>query len=204
TFDASTGNSVQAEWIDYTTAHESAPSIASDNESDTFMVTVMHKNAGGLKEVHAYSILASNLAMSPSVLVGDAGSQWNNVNADIGGKGHGFSMFKVVWQRDFGGAYQAIRSRVIYPLTVHSTTNPPVVGTLESVGQDTLANYTNPRISKSTGDDLNSDWRIVFMGEIIATGRQAIHSALYAETNAVRFPHAPLYSINPSYTLHSV
>ncbi|MFT5199965.1 MAG: hypothetical protein ACI87O_002639 [Planctomycetota bacterium] len=182
-------------WVDFTTEFWSKPAIANDNGTDTFLVTAIRENTSGYREVRGRTVAAGTLAMSPTFLIGNASSSWTNINADVGGKSQGSSMFKVVWERRFtSSGLHGIRSTSVIPTNPHSTTIAPTVASLEGVTASSTETFTKPAISKSSGQSGNAEWRVLFGSQVASSGAEALHAARYADDNSVLHAHAPLFN----------
>jgi len=199
------GGYIAGGWVDFTSGNWNDPAIANDNATNTFLMVATYTDTTG-DAVWCRSIEAGTLALSPTVQVGEAvTNSYQNLNPDVGGKSQGTSLFKVVWERDFyTQGFSGVRSTTVIPTNPHSTTVAPTVGATEFMTVDSTKSFTNPAISKSSGQAANAEWRVAFGSRELASGLDAINSARYADDNTLLHAYSPLYTISNNWTLLSV
>ncbi|MEZ6019661.1 MAG: hypothetical protein R3F17_06015 [Planctomycetota bacterium] len=193
------------QWVDFTQSNWKDPAIAHDYTSHSFLVVAIVEVPAG-NAVWCRSLSLDLLTMSPTVQVGDAvaGSHYNLL-PDVGGKNQGSPMFKVVWQRHLTASNgESIRSATVIPTNPVSASVAPAVGPTELLATSFSERFTKPKISTSSGQVGNAEWRVAFCGHVNSSGQERIYVSRYADDNTLLHGYSPLYDIDPTYLLQSV
>ena len=180
TYNALTGAFVASGYADLSSNVYFAPAIANDWGTGTCMV-VCNAGPSGLEGVYGKFVYPGTLGSSSWQSVGGAlsGSPGYKCTApDVGGNSGTPYGFQVVWSREynFPNTSEVITRHVNASL---------VLGTETSLQYQNNARVPSVKISKSTGEAGNSEWRVVWIRAASAFGSHTVRGARISNVNAL-------------------
>ena len=191
TWGATSDTAKELAWVEISGADWFNPAIANDNASDTYLVVNL-VDVGGQNEVWGTSVAAGTLETSSSVLIGSVSNNalpWSNASLDVGGNSFHHSLFKVVWAREFPTlGYNGIRTANVTPAPANNPILPPIVGVTETIDGSGSVSSSKPKISKSTGESDNAEWRVVWITVEPGSGTQHIRGTRFDSQGFILTP----------------